>query len=426
MKIVHIGAGSFVFAPTVLRDAIARHRLDGCRLVLVDPDTELVSAMAGMGRGMAAEEDVSIDIEWTADRCEALPDADFVILSAAIQGARRWRMDYEILQRAGIPEQARECGGVGGLSYALRSVTLALDVCRDMERLCPDALLLRVTNPLPRVLTAVRAHSGIRALGFCNAAYQGPDGYAWLAGLLGREQDEIRVTTAGLNHFAWLVDVRDAATGEDLYPAVEDAVRQGSGEGYRMLQDWLGEWGAVGVSGPQHMMEYLPAQRERVRTSPPFHGSPDERRRQHEMLVAVGTGRLSWREAGLHFSWEHPADVAAALWRKEEAAFDMLNMPNEGLLSELPEGRIVEVPAQAAGGALGGRPVGLLPGRVSEICRAVSDVHELVAQAAATGDSDLCRRAIEIDPAVTDKAAALRALDEILSAHADILPQFTP
>ncbi len=422
MKIVHIGAGSFVFAPTVLRDAIARHRLDGWQLVLVDPDAELVGAMAGMGRAMAAEEGVNIDVQWTTDRGDALPDADFVVLSAAIQGARRWQTDYEILQRAGIPGQARECGGVGGLSYALRSITLALGICRDMERLCPRALLLSVTNPLPRVLTAVRSHTAIRAVGFCNAAYQGPTGYAWLAGLLGREQEEIRVVTAGLNHFAWLVDVRDAQTGEDLYPAVEDAVREGRGRAFEILQGWLAEYGAVGVAGAHHMSEYMPSERA-APTHPPFHGTPDERREQHEMLQAIAGGKLSWRDAGLHFCWEHPVDVAAALARREEAAFDMVNVPNAGLLSELPEGRIVEVPAQAAEGALAGCAVGRLPGRVSEVCRAVSDVHELVAEAAATGDREAARRAIEVDPAVTDKRPALRALDEILAAHADILPQ---
>jgi alpha-galactosidase/6-phospho-beta-glucosidase family protein len=423
MKIVHIGAGSFVFAPTVLRDAIARHRLDGWQLVLVDPDEQLVSAMASMGQAMAAEEGVGIDVQWTADRAEALPGADYVILSAAIQGARRWQMDNEILQRAGIPDQARECGGVGGLAYALRSITLALGVCRDMERLCPQALLLSVTNPLPRVLTAVRSRTSIRAVGFCNAAYQGPTGYSWLAGLLDCEQDEIRVLTAGLNHFCWLVDVRDAQSGEDLYPAVEDQVRAGNGPAFEVLQGWLGEYGAIGVSGAQHMGEYMPVEGA-ARTRPPFHGTPEERRRQHELLRAVADGSLSWRDAGLHFCWEHPVEVAAALAIGAQAHFDMLNVPNEGWLSELPAGRIVEVPANADGGELSGCEVGRLPGRVSEICRAVSDVHELAAEAAATGDREVARRAIEIDPAVTEKRPALRALDEIIAAHADILAQF--
>jgi alpha-galactosidase/6-phospho-beta-glucosidase family protein len=424
MKIVHIGAGSFVFAPTVLRDAIARHRLDGWQLVLVDPDAELVTAMAGMGRAMALQEGVGIEVEWTTDRAAALPGADFVILSAAIEGARRWHMDYEICERAGIPGQARECGGLGGLGYALRSVTLALQVCRDMERLCPDALLLSVTNPLPRVLTAVRSHSRIRAIGFCNAAYQAPNGYGWLAGLLGRAEGDLRVTTAGLNHFAWLVDIRHAQTGEDLYPIVEDRVREGRGPAFQVLQNWLAEYGAVGVSGAHHMMEYLPASLGRGPAHPPFHGTPEERRRRHEVLQAVAEGAVSWRDAELRFSWEHPVDVAAALARNEEAPFDMVNVPNEAWLSDLPEGRIVEVPACASAGRLSGCPVGRLPGRVSEICRAVSDVHEMVAEATATGDRALARRAVEIDPAIREKGSAMRALEEMLAAHADVLPQF--
>ena len=413
-----------MFAPTVLHDAIVKHRLDGLQLVLVDPDTELVSDMAGMGKAMAAAEGVEVRIEWTADRTAALPGADFVVLSAAIQGARRWRMDYDIMERAGIPGQARECGGLGGLSYALRSITLALGLCRDMERLCPQAVLLSVTNPLPRVMTAVRAYSPVRAVGFCSVAYQGPTGYSWLANLLERAQEDIRVTTAGLNHFAWLVEVRDAQTGEDLYPQVEDRIRQGGGEAFAVLQRWLAEYGAVGVSGVQHMMEYLPGDARHAHTEPPFHGSPGERQQRHEALQAVGSGKVSWRDAGLHFSWEHPVDVAAALGRKTAASFDMVNIPNRGLLSELPFGRIVEAPADAARGELTGRPVGRLPGRVSEVCRAVSDVHELVARAAATGDRSLARRAIEIDPAVTEKGPALQALEEMLAAHADILPQF--
>ena len=110
MKIVLIGAGSFVFAPTVLEDAIVKHRMAG-ELVLVDLNIEAAEAMAGVGRRMARDMDVGCAVTATADRRRALPDADFVILSAAPEGARRWWMDYELFQQAGMPDQTRECGG---------------------------------------------------------------------------------------------------------------------------------------------------------------------------------------------------------------------------------------------------------------------------------------------------------------------------
>jgi len=426
MKIVLIGAGSFVFAPTVLRDAIVEHRLASCEMVLVDVDADLAEAMAGVGRRMADDVGVSIALQATTEREKALPGADFVIHSAAVQGRRRWWMDYEILKDEGIPEQARECGGMGGLSYALRSVTLAMDIARDMEELCPHALMLVVANPLPRVLSALNGYSGIRALGFCNAAWHSPDGYRWLADLVDTDLSEIEVTTAGLNHFAWVVGIRNPASGEDLMPRLEEAIRTGDGRQFETLRRWLDEYGAVGASGPAHMSDFLPLHSDDARSPhPPFHGDEDERREQYDRLLRIAGGAVDWREVLLHSSWEHPVDVVAALTRGEHRRFDMINMPNEGYLADLPDGRIVEVPAWARDGALHGVEVGTLPGRVGELCRTVSDVHHTVVRGAVCGERKLLEAAIARDPAVTNRDAALRALDRMLEAHADVLPQFS-
>jgi hypothetical protein len=131
--------------------------------------------MAGLGRAMAAGEGVDVRLTAATDRRSVLSGADFVVLSAAVQGAQRWKMDFDVLSAVGMPEQARECGGMGGLGYALRSITLVSAVCRDIEQYCPKALLLSVTNPLPRVLTAVHRHTAVRPVGFCNAAWHAPD-----------------------------------------------------------------------------------------------------------------------------------------------------------------------------------------------------------------------------------------------------------
>ena len=425
MKVTLIGAGSFVFGGTVLVDALARLRMEG-ELALVDLNREAAEAMSGVGRRMAREFGAPCDVWATSDRLEALPGSDFVILSAAPQGARRWWMDHRILAEAGMPEQARECGGLGGLSYTLRTVSLALDVAADMASLCPDATLLDVTNPMPRVVTAVHRVMDVPVYGFCNMAFGGAEGYAWSAGLVGRPIDRIEVVTAGLNHFAWLISIHDKESGEELTPLVRAAINSGESHDMAILRRWLARYGAVPVTGVGHTAEFLPTEPDiAYSAAPPFHGDEAERRRAMARLQAAGAGELDWREALDHGSWEHPVEVAVALARGDAVGVPIINLPNRGNLTDLPDDRIVEVPARISGGELTGVTVGALPGDTAAICRAVSDVHELVAQGAATGDRAALRQAIEIDPAVDDKAAGLAVLDRLIEAHRDLLPRFS-
>jgi alpha-galactosidase len=319
----------------------------------------------------------------------------------------------------------RECGGLGGLSYALRTISLALDICADMAALCPQAVLLDAANPMPRIITAVHRFTAIRSYGFCNVAQGGSRGYDWLAGLIGRPHTGIEVVTAGLNHFAWLVSIRDRATAEDLYPAVERAIRRGEGRDFPLLRGWLERYGGIGASGGGHMAEYMPTETlAHYRSQPPFHGDAAERRERLQALRAIAAGDLDWRTDLKGGSWEHPAELAVSLATGATACLPILNLPNAGYLPDLPDGRVVEVPAVAEGGSVRGVPVGALPGQLGPLCRAVSDVHELVAEGAATGNRAALVEAIRVDPAISDKAAAAAVLDRLIAAHADLLPRF--
>ena len=434
MKLVVIGAGSYVFTPTVLADAIEKHQMDGLSLVLVDVDHDAAEIMAGVARCMALSCGVQLDVVATTDRVAALAGADFVILCASVQGARRWKRDLDLFTAAGLREQARECGGLGGLSYALRSITLALDVCRDMRGACPRAALLVVTNPMPRVVTAVYRYGGVRVFGFCNAAHGSASGYAGVGRLVGRAPADLNVVSAGLNHFSWLVSVRDKATGEDLLPLALQKVRTetfargpwDAPDHARVLRLWLQRYGAINVVGIDHAAEFLPpdpAVPFQVHT--PFHGTPAERQQRWASLKAAADGSADWRSV-VHDnpSWEPPVDVALALHQGTPLRVDMLNLPNDGVLPQLPDGRIVEAPAHICGNALRGDGPLLLPEPTLAICRAVSDVHELVAEGVATGNRVRLYEAIDADPAIPDKTVAQTLLPQLLAAHADLLPQF--
>jgi alpha-galactosidase/6-phospho-beta-glucosidase family protein len=431
MRVVVVGAGSHVFALTVLADALEKHRLQGLRLALVDLDLETAEAMAGVARRMAADLGVRCDAEAFTDRRAALPGADFVILCASVQGARRWRTDYDLLTAAGMPEQARECGGLGGLAYALRSITLALGLCRDMRELCPGATLLDVTNPMPRVVTAVRRFGGVACYGFCNAAHGSGAGYANVGRLVGRAPADLNVVTAGLNHFAWLVSVRERSTGADLLPLAIRNVRAGtyargpwdSPQHSEVVRLWLERYGAINVVGIDHAAEFLPPDPDvpfHVHT--PFHGTAEERQQRAEALRAAAAGQADWRPLLRdNPSWEHPIDVAVALFDRRPLRVDMINLPNDGVLPQLPADRIVEVPAVWREGRMTGTGPLELPLSTAAICLAVSDVHEWVAEGAATGRVAAFEAAIMCDPAVPDKAAALAVLPRLLAAHADLV-----
>lgn len=422
MKIVLIGAGSFVFGPTVLLDALVKHRMAG-ELALVDLNLDAAQAMAGVGNRIARDLGVPCTVTATADRRDALPGADFVILSASPQGHRRWLMDYDILTRAGMPDQGRECAGLGGLSYALRTISMALDICEDMEVLCPNATLLDVTNPMPRVVSAVKRFTSTRVYGFCNVAQRGAHGYEWIAGLVGRPYEQLDVVTAGLNHFAWVLSVRDKVTSEDLLPVVERAVREGD---HILLRRWLERYGAVAATPGSHVVEFLPFDPDAwYATKPPYHGDADERNARMALLRAIGAGTADWRGAFTHGSWEHPMDVAVALDAKATLHVPMLNLPNRGYLPDLPDGAIVEVPAIIENGIVRGVEIGPLPERVAEICRPISATHELVAEGAATGDRRVLEQAVVTDPSIIDKVAALHVLDEMIAAHRDLLPRIS-
>jgi alpha-galactosidase len=425
MRIVLRGAGSYVFSTSVLHDAIIDHRIPEVEIALVDLDDSILETMVGVGRAMAADVGIQVSLESTTDRTEVLSGADFVILCAEAQGARRWRDDHEIVCRYDMPDQARECGGLGGLAKALRTCSLALSVAEDMETLAPGAVLLDVTNPMPRVVTSVLHATSVPAYGFCNAAWGGYPGYQWLARLVGREASDLDVITAGLNHFAWLLRARDRRTGEDLIPKARDALARADGAEARILAKWLIQFGAIGMSGPSHMGEYLPYDpMNHYHTTPPFHGDRAEREERIAGLRAVAEGRAHWSTCIGQRSWERPVDLAAAIHRGVDIHVDMVNLANGGHLPDLPEGRVVEAPARTEEGQV--RPVEVppMPPALAELCRSVSDVIQLSGEAAAEGDVDKVHEVVRIDPAIPDTPQAHAAIDDMLATHGDLLTRF--
>ena len=262
-KVALIGAGSFVFGPSVLAQAILEHKLNDLELVLMDLDAETVTLLAEVAKRMARETNVKTKITATTDRAVALGGADFVINSSARQIHRRFHMDLEIINRLYPEHLVTEFGGVQGISYSLRQIALIQEITADIKRLCPKAMLLNVANPLPRVCQAAQSE-GIKTVGFCSAALQTYERlwelftgeatfYPWTAA-----REKWNLVMGGTNHFTFLVAMIERASRQDLLPELARKLSAGGTVHAALSQQLFERTGCLLFPNDSHTQDFLP------------------------------------------------------------------------------------------------------------------------------------------------------------------------
>jgi alpha-galactosidase len=427
VKLVAIGIGSVIFGVQLLRDVFRVPEFRGAELWLVDVNGDALGRMTRLAGRLNAAADWDVLVRATRDRREALPEADFVVTSVAIDRIATWQVDHTLALRHGFASVLSENGGPGGLSHTLRSVPLVLDIGRDVERLAPRALLFNYTNPENRVCLALRRHTSLRAIGLCHSVAEAIED---CARLLGRQPDQIEAQAAGVNHFTWFLSIRDARDGSDLLPelrrriAADDA---GTAPLRRMLFERLGTCPAI---DDDHVGEYLPWAADVIGTTGYDFEAFDRRSRTAvARLDAWGSGKRPVepllaepsREATLnHSAAEIMADVIAGRTRGRPSFI----LANDGLINDMPLNAVVEAPGLVQDGVPRGIPVGSLPDPVAALVRHELSIQEVAVEAAVEGSRDLALRALLLDPVVNGARAAEQFLDDVLRSHRDVLPRF--
>lgn len=426
-KIAAIGIGSFIFGVELLRDVFQTEELRGCQLALVDLDPERLRLMAALAERLNDASGWRATVTVTDRREDALPGTDFVVTAIEVNRDALWKLDHEICLRHGIPSVLSENGGPGGLSHALRTVPLVLAVARDVERLCPDALLFNYTNPEGRVCLAIRRHTSVRAVGLCHGV---AGTVVLVAGLLGRQPAEIDLRAAGVNHFTWTVSLADAARGEDLYPAFRERLAGLPPEERPLSRLLLDRFGLFPTTGDNHVGEYIGWAAEVTGTAGyDFDGAAELRRlaleniqgwaartKPVDSLLAQPSreGRLGLSCAGIM------ADVLAGRSVRRPS----LILPNDGYIENVSRDAVVEVPGLVEGGSVRGLPVGALPGPIAAMVQNEVEIQKLVVDAAVSGSRELALQALLIDPVVPGYRQAEELLEDLLATHAAYLPQF--
>ena len=426
-KIVAIGIGSFVFGVELLRDLFRAEELRECELVLVDLDAERLRLMAGLAGRLNEASGWRAQVSATTDRCAALPGAGFIVTSIEANRDALWQLDHEICRRNGIESVLSENGGPGGLSHALRTVPLMVAVARDIERICPNALLLNYTNPEGRVCLAIRRQTSVRAVGLCHGV---AGTVPYVANLLERDPGTIDLRAAGVNHFTWTTSLTDAATGEDLYPTLREQLAALPEDDRPLCRLLLDRFGLFPTTGDNHVGEYIGWAAELCGTKGyDFAAVAGQRKGARENIEGWSSGQKPVdsllaqpsREARVGLS---VVGIMTDVLTGRAGRRPSLILPNDGYIENVSRDAVVEVPGMVEDGVVRGLAVGALPGPIASMVQHEVEVQKLAVDAAVTGSRELALAALLIDPVVNSRRKAEAVLDDILTSHADYLPQF--
>jgi alpha-galactosidase len=427
-KIVLIGAGSASFGRGTLADIMSCEDLRNydCTIVLVDIDEKALNQMAGLAELIRDHYKSPVKIEKTVDRAEALQGADYVIISVTQKRYELWEQDFRVPLAYGFRHVLGENGGPGAMFHALRNYEIVLPICRDIEKLCPDALVLNFTNPESRILMAMTHLTKVKAVGLCHGVLEAR---RRAAQLLRKDLDDLNIVTGGLNHFFWLLKVEDAHTGEDLRPLLRAAAMKESSCPplvRRMVEifdyftypsdDHIGEYLSFAHEFTGLLWHYGGESRKVARSESPSRDWRDEylsgKRPVDKNLVRPG-GEIA-------------VDIIADILEDKDKWEPSVNVLNTGKYVEnLSTDAVVEVPAIVNATGVHPEQVGPLPEALAAFCRTQVSIQLLLIEAYRQRSKKLLLQALLLDPVVDSAKRAEEMLDYMLELQKDYLPSFT-
>ena len=436
-KIAFIGAGSFEFTSELARDILTFPLLEDSTLALMDIDPErLEFAYKAVDRLVEAGKR-SAKVSATLERAEALEGADVVLTTILSGSTEVWRYDIEIPKQYGVDTNVGDTRGPSGIFRFLRTIPPMLDIVRDMERYCPDAVLLNYTNPMAMLCGALQRSTTIPVTGLCHSVQGTAE---MLARWIGAPMSEITYTCAGINHQAFYLEYN--WNGKDAYPLIRKAVTERP-EVYNeeiVRNEMFLHLDYYPTESSGHNSEYNPWFRKRPDLIEKYctHSTgwnPGEyayilkeyQRREHtwkDEIKAMLETPLS--SVDLEQGQEYAAYIINALKGGGPFGFNG-NVPNTELITNLPVGACVEVPVYVDQGGFHAIHVGDLPPQLATLVHTSVMIEEMAIQAALTGDPRMVLHAILHDPltaAVLSLAEIRQMVNDMFQQNRDYLPQF--
>ena len=434
-KVVFIGAGSLGFTRGLVRDLLTFPLLKDAHIALVDIDQERLDFAKRAVDTIVERGGYPAKVTATLDRKEALKGADAVCCTILCGGVNIWRHDIEIPKKYGVDTNIGDTRGPSGVFRALRTIPTMVDICKDMEKYCPSAILLNYTNPMAMLCRAMQRTSSIQVTGLCHSV----QGTAhMLAHWIGAPMEEVDYVCAGINHQAWYLEYK--WNGKDAYPLIRKAMKRKAVYNAELVRNEMFlhlDYYVTESSG--HNSEYNWWFRKRPDLIEKYcmtgtNWNPGEYAfilKEYQRLAKTWKKEVKkWFDDGapidLARGQEYAAFIINAKMGGEPFEFNG-NVPNTGLITNLPDDVCVEVPVVANRRGFNAIHVGALPPQCAALNNVSVAVEEMAVEAALTGNPKLVFQAIAYDPLT----AAVLSLEEIkkmtlemLRKNKNYLPQF--
>ena len=435
-KIAFIGAGSTVFAKNLLGDILSFPELAGAHIALMDIDPERLRTSEIVAHKVADFFGAKPAIEATLDRRRALDGADYAISMFQVGGYKPGTViDFEIPKKYGLRQTIADTLGIGGIMRALRTIPVFLDICADMEELCPDVTFLQYVNPMAMNTWAINRASQIKTVGLCHSV---PSTAEALAQDIGVPIEEINYRCAGINHMAFYLNFE--RNGEDLYPRIREVAERGAfGRRYRGLADKVRyevfkRTGYFVTESSEHFSEYVPwfIKRDQPDLIEQYEVPLDEYITRCEIQITQWeSARAAFERGELAITHERTHEYGSLIIHSLETGQPRIvygNVTNRGLIDNLPHGCCVEVPCLVDKNGIQPTRIGTLPPQLAALMQTNINVQALTVEAALTRKREHIYHAAMLDPHTAAELSLDQIwslVDELIAAHGSMLPAYT-
>ena len=438
LKITFMGAGSTVFVRNVLGDCMRTSALQDAEMALYDIDASRLKDSETILSAINANVNKNrVRIKCylgEKERKAALKDADFVVNAIQVGGYEPCTVtDFEIPKKYGLRQTIADTLGIGGIMRALRTIPVMEDFARDMEKVCPNAILLNYTNPMAMLTGYMLRYTGVRTVGLCHSVQVCSSTLLTELGMKDKLESR-RELIAGINHMAWLLDIRDK-NGTDLYPEIKKRAHKKNIEGkhHDMVRfDYIKNLGYYCTESSEHNAEYNPFY---IKSQYPeliekFNIPLDEYPRrcikqikdwQEEKRRILKNGKVTHKRSNEYASHIMEAVVVNKPYKIGG------NVLNENLIDNLPKEACVEVPCLVDGSGITPCHVGALPVQLAAMNMTNINVQLITVEAARTRKKEYIYHAAMLEPHTAAELSIddiRRLCDELIAAHGSYMAMY--